>query len=31
MTKKYAISSNCEDWDSECYNTREEAIQAGSW
>jgi hypothetical protein len=29
MTKKYAISSNCEDWDSECYDTREEAIGAG--
>jgi hypothetical protein len=29
MTKKYAISSNCEDWDSECYDTLEEAISAG--
>jgi hypothetical protein len=29
IMKKYAISSNNEDWDSECYATREEAIQAG--
>jgi hypothetical protein len=29
MTKKYAISSNCEDWSEECYDTREEAIGAG--
>jgi hypothetical protein len=29
MTKKYAISSNCEDWSEECYDTREEAIGGG--
>ena len=29
MTKNYAISSNNEDWNSECYDTREEAISAG--
>jgi hypothetical protein len=23
MSKNYAISSNNEDWDSECYDTRE--------
>ena len=29
IMKKYAISSNNVDWDSECYDTREEAISAG--
>ena len=29
IMKKYVISSNNEDWSEECYDTREEAIQAG--